>query len=134
MARFDKYEPHVGGFRARLNADWLDADVGVVRAVGLNASGLVVKGAGATGVKGVVALGLARKAGHAIDVMTAGEILDITDAEVGGAALAAGQNIYVTAATGALTTAATGLVVYVGFMVEIDRLIVRFGNLPAVIT
>lgn len=134
MSRFDKYEPRVGGFRGRLEAEWLLADVGIIRAVGLNANGRVVKGAGVTGVKGVVALGMQRGARHPIDVMTAGEVLDVADDEIAGGALAAGQNIYVVAATGALTTAATGSLVYVGFMVEIDRLIVRFGGLPTVIT
>jgi hypothetical protein len=125
VARFDKYEPHVGGFRARLNADWLTADVGVVRAVSLNASGRVVKGnpAGAIGLKGLVALGMVRKAGHPVDVMQLGEILDITDAEVAGT-LDAGIYIYAVRATGELTVTATGNV-YVGHMVEIDRLVVR---------
>ena len=125
MGRFDKYEPHVGGFRARLNADWLDADVGVTLAVSVNANGRVVKGnpAGAIGLKGILALGMARKAGHPVDVMQLGEVLDMTDAEVAGT-LAAGINIYAVRATGALTTTATGNV-YVGHMVEIDRLVVR---------
>jgi hypothetical protein len=132
VARFDKYEPHVGGFRARLNADWLDADVGKIIAVSLNANGRIVKGNpdGASGLKGVVALGMARKAGHPVDVMQFGEILDVVDDDVAGT-LAAGINIYVGNTTlitpGTLTTtAANG--VYVGHMVEIDRLVVRFAQ------
>jgi hypothetical protein len=128
VARFDKYEPHVGGFRGRLEANWATGDVGVVRAVSINASGRVVKGnpVGSNGLKGVVALGKVRNARHPIDVMTAGEILDMTDAEVAGT-LAAGVNIYAIRATGELTVTATGNV-YVGHMVEIDRLIVRFAQ------
>lgn len=127
MARFDKY---LIGFRARLNADWLDADVGKIIAVSLNANGRVVKGnpAGSTGLKGVVALGLARKAGHPVDIMQCGEILDVIDDDVAGT-LAAGVNIYAlgTTAAGTMTmTAASN--VYVGHMVEIDRLIVRFAQ------
>lgn len=125
MARFDKYEPHVGGFRARLNADYLDANVGKPLAVSLLASGRVVVGnpAGAIGLKGIVALGMARKAGHPIDIMQLGEILDVVDDDVAGT-LAAGINIYAVRATGALTTTSTSNV-YVGHMVEIDRLVVR---------
>lgn len=130
MARFDHTDPNVGTFRVRLEADWLDADVGVVRAIGLNASGRAVKGAGPSGLKGVVALGMARKARHPIDCMTSGEILDVTDDEVTGT-LAAGINIYAVPATGVLTTTATANV-YVGHMVEDDRLIVRFGMFPEV--
>lgn len=125
MARFDQIQV---GFRARLNADWLDADVGKIIAVSLNANGRVIKGnpAGSNGLKGVVALGLARKAGHPVDIMTQGEILDVVDDDVAGT-LAAGVNVYAlgTTAAGTMTlTAASN--VYVGHMVEIDRLVVRF--------
>jgi hypothetical protein len=75
VARFDKYEPHVGGFRARLAANWLLADVAVLIAVGLDANGRVVKGAGNAGCLGVVALGKVRQAGDQIDTMTFGEIV-----------------------------------------------------------
>lgn len=127
MARFDQV--HIG-FRAKLNADWLDADVGKIIAVSLNANGRIVKGnpAGSSGLKGVVALGIARKAGHPIDVMTDGEILDVVDDDVAGT-LGAGLNVYAlgTTAAGTMTlTAASN--VYVGHMVEIDRLIVRFAQ------
>ena len=130
MARFDKYEPHVGGFRARLNADWLDADVGKIIAVSLNANGRIVKGnpAGSSGLKGVVALGMARKAGHPVDVMQFGEILDVVDDDVAGT-LGAGLNVFAlgTTSAGTLTLTATSNV-YVGHMVEIDRLVVRFAQ------
>lgn len=130
MARFDKYEPHVGGFRARLNADWLDADVGKIIAVSLNANGRIIKGnpAGSSGLKGVVALGMARKAGHPVDVMQFGEILDVVDDDVAGT-LGAGLNVYAlgTTAAGSMTLTATNNV-YVGHMVEIDRLVVRFAQ------
>lgn len=127
MSRFDKYEPHVGGFRARLNANWLQADVGVIRAVSLNANGRVIRGnpVGSTGLRGLLALGKIRNAGHPVDVMTAGEILDITAADIVGT-LVAGAPVYAlkTTAAGTLTmTAGTNL--RVGFLVEIDRLVVR---------
>lgn len=115
VARFDKSEPHVGTFRARLAANWLQADVGVVRAVGLDANGRAVKGPGNSGLKGVVALGMVRNAGHPIDVMTFGEI-------VGVEGLVAGTTYYMQN-DGTISTVATG--VYVGHTVEADRLIVR---------
>lgn len=127
MARFDQV--HIG-FRARLNADWLDADVGKIIAVTLNANGRVIKGnpAGGIGLKGVVALGMARKAGHPVDIMTQGEILDVVDDDVAGT-LAAGSNVYALGTTnaGTLTLTATNNV-YVGHMVEIDRLVVRMAQ------
>jgi hypothetical protein len=110
VARFDKYEPHVGGFRARLAANWLLADVAVLIAVGLDANGRVVKGAGNAGCLGVVALGKVRQAGDQIDTMTFGEIVDC-------AGLTAGTDYYVSAA-GAITDVpmATG----------VNRLVVRW--------
>lgn len=127
MSRFDKYEPHVGGFRARLEANWLPADVGVIRAVSLNANGRVVRGnpAGSTGLRGLIALGMVRNAKHPVDVMTSGEILDVTAADIAGT-LVAGAPVYAlkTTAAGTLTmTAGTNLLV--GFLVETDRLVVR---------
>ena len=116
VARFDKSEPHVGTFRARLESVWLEADVGVVRAVGINGSGRAVKGPGNSGMKGVVALGMVRNAGHPVDVMSSGEIVGLTG-------LTAGTNYYAQA-DGTVSDVSTG--VYVGHTVEADRLIVRF--------
>jgi hypothetical protein len=129
VGRFDQVEPHVSAFRARLLANWLEADVGVVRAVSLNGSGLVVKGnpAGSSGLKGVVALGKIRNAGHPVDVMQLGEILDITAAEITGTRVAGG-NVYATTTTasGLLTMTGGAGTVRIGHLVEVDRLIVRF--------
>lgn len=126
MARFDQV--HIG-FRARLNSNWLDADVGKILAVSLNANGRIVKGnpAGSTGIRGLVALGLARKAGHPVDPMRQGEILDVAATDIAGT-LVAGAPVYAlkTTAAGTLTmTAGTNLLV--GFLVETDRLIVSFN-------
>lgn len=123
MSRFDQY---LIGARARLAADWLDADVGLTKAVSLNANGLVVKGnpAGSTGIRGVIALGMKRKAGHPVDMMRQGEILDITASDIAGT-LVKGAPVFVpkTGGTGALTMTATGNLL-VGFLVELDRLVV----------
>lgn len=120
MARFDKYEPHVGGFRARLAVNWLTGDVGALVAVGLDANGRALKTAPASGYLGVVALGKARMAGEPIDIMTSGEIVDVTG-------LVAGTKYYIDATTGAITTTATANI-YLGHTVEADRLVVRVGQ------
>jgi hypothetical protein len=119
-ARFDKYDPVSGGTRARLAADWLDADVGVVRGVALDANGRAIKNTTVTNGKGVIALGKKRLAGEPIDIMTYGEIVDVTG-------LVAGTDYYL-AANGTITTVgpAAGVNgIYVGFTVEADRLVVR---------
>lgn len=125
MIRYDKYDPLSGGFRAPLNADWAVADYGVPIGVGLTAAGRVVKGAGATGILGVLVVdgrveggvvkSQPKKAGDIVDVMTDGEIVDCTGLQAGTAYVA-------NTTTGALA-AATGT--YVGFTVEASRLVVR---------
>lgn len=119
MPRFDKYEPKAGGFRARLAADWAAAD-GAAIAVGLDTNGRVVPGAGNTGVLGIVILVKEnKKAGDVVDVMTAGEILEMTG-------LTAGTTITANTTTGVLSnTAASGTQIVMGRTVEADRLVVR---------
>ncbi len=120
MARFDKYDPIGGGFRARLAAGWTVAD-GTPVGVGLNISGQVVAGAGTTGIVGVVAL-VGEAAGDTVDVMTHGEIVEVDD--TGFTGRAAGIPVYVVPGTGALTNVATANI-KIGHMVEADRLVVR---------
>lgn len=120
MANYDKYDPKAGGFRAPLNADWAKEDLKTVFGVGLNASGNVVKGAGNTGLVGVLVLTEALKAGDIVDVMTAGEIVDM-----GGAA---GSVYYADPATGAVNATSAAGKSRVGHTVKADRLVVRFGG------
>lgn len=121
MARYDKYEPKAGGFRAALAADWASGDVAVAFGVGLDSSGNVVKGAGATGVLGVLVLTKVRKAGEIIDVMTGGEIVE--------AGLVAGTVYFAHASTGVISTTNTGT--RVGHTVEGSRIVVRVIPLDA---
>lgn len=133
MSVYDKV-PEGGTFRAALNADWADADCNKVFAVALNASGRVVKSdATNTNTVGLIVIrgtydntGVLRgpKAGTIVDVMKRGEIVEITDAEFGGTALAAGQEIKVITADGTLS-AVTGTGVRVGHTVEATRLVVN---------
>ena len=116
MARFDKYDPVSGGFRAALAASYTGAVAPV--GVGLDANGRVVVGSGVTGIKGVICIPSDKPAGEVVDVMTHGEIVDL-----GGAAA---DNYTANTTTGAVTgAAASATQIYVGHTVEADRLIVR---------
>lgn len=115
MARFDKYDPVSGGFRAPLNAAYTGAAAPL--GVGINASGRVVAGAGATGVVGVICQPADKAAGDYVDVMTQGEIV-----ELGGVA---GTVYYAHATTGAISSTAS--LYRVGHAVEAERLVVRMA-------
>lgn len=125
MARYDKYEPKGGGFRAAILADRAKS-TGVIGGtaavcaigVGLDNAGRVVVGAGTTGIVGVLVLSSDKKAGDIVDVMTDGEIV-----EIGGVA---GTIITANTTTGVLsTTAVSGSQIRVGFIAEAGRMIVR---------
>jgi hypothetical protein len=145
-ARYDKYEPISGGFRAPLAADLTFDSSGHFgpKAVSINASGQVVVGAAAqSGFIGVLVknvplypgLGnipgqvnagvpIGGKATNIVDIMTAGEIVSVPG-------LAAGTTYYAATADGSLTATppAAGVnAVIVGHTVEADRLIVRVRN------
>lgn len=125
MARYDKYDPISGGFRAPLAADWAGALATPV-GVGLDANGRVVPGAGNTGILGVVVIDgqvnttgtrtNVKRAGDVVDIMTDGEIVDNTG-------LTAGTVYYAAAGDGALSTTNTGT--RLGATVEAGRLVVR---------
>lgn len=115
MARFDKYDPISGGFRAQLAADWPSADLEEIIPVGLDANGRVVKGAGNTGVLGVVCLTKLRYAGDVVDVMTDGEVVEADGLTAG--------TVYFGSAAGGVTTVNTDT--RIGATVEATRLVVR---------
>lgn len=131
MARYDKYDPKVGGFRAHLAADWSDSDIDKVWPVGLDVNGKVVKGAGQSGIVGVLVITRAMKAGEEpVDVMTAGEIVEFPSA---ASPAAAGTAIFAEGAgdfeVGAAADVAASSI-KVGFTVESKankgaRLVVR---------
>lgn len=144
MARYDKYDPISGGFRAKLNADLVltDGSVGPV-AVSLNTSGRVVIGTGgSSGIVGVLVKNAAKGpvgrwgtsltggtpnpnafigalAGDVVDIMTAGEIVDIPLTP-----LVAGSKVFA-AADGTLSATAGAGKIQVGYIVEAGRLVVR---------
>lgn len=117
VGRYDKYDPISGGFRAALAADTDVADTPI--AVGLDASGEVVAGEGETGIVGVLSLTKNKKAGDIVDVMTAGEMVEI-------AGLTAGDAVTGLTTTGVLSdTAASATQIPIGWTVEAGRLVVR---------
>lgn len=122
MARYDKYEPKAGGFRAPLAADLAKTTTqgtGNPIGVGLDVNGRVVPGAGQTGIVGVLVTTKNMKAGDIVDVMTNGEIVEM-------ASVAAGTVITTLTTTGVTDdVAADGTHIRVGFTVEATRLIVR---------
>lgn len=116
MARFDHAESAIGIVRAPIATNFSEADFDQVIPVGIDGVGRTVKGAGQTGVVGVVVPGrTVYRAGQVADIMVKGDIVDCVG-------LAAGTKYYATAA-GALVTTATDNT-YVGFTVEADRLVV----------
>lgn len=119
MARYDKYDPISGGFRAPLAADWGAGDVAVPRAIALDGNGRVVKVAAADTAKAVLVIDQPMAAGDIVDCMTAGEIVEV--------GLAAGTTYYskADATLEAAAPAAGANKVCVGTTVEADRLVVR---------
>lgn len=146
MSRYDKYDPKVGGFRARLaadfaytasNPDYSHADLDKLFAMGINATGQVGKFGTGTFPQfcGVMILTKPFAAGDVVDIMTDGEIVELLDAEILPAStLAGGQALYAdfSLTTGQLAGAAQKAIsdFYVGRTVEISstgkaRLVVR---------
>lgn len=122
MANYDKYDPKAGGFRAALAANFPKTDIKKVFGVGLNASGQVVKGAGASGMMGVLVLTKDMEAGDVVDIMTSGEIVSF-----GGAA---GTAYFADPSTGEVNSTSADGKYRVGATVRADRLIVRFSETP----
>lgn len=131
MARIDKTDSAVGIVRGVLKADIAPEDLDGVIGVGYDSAGLVVKGAGQTGIVGVMNPSkFYSKAGSICDVMVLGDLVD----HVG---LAAGTTYYADGTTGELAAAgalgvapATGAgstagSVRVGFTTSADHLVVR---------
>jgi hypothetical protein len=131
VARFDKYDPISGGFRAPLNADLTLAaftalQTGNPVGVTLNASGRVIVGGpgnvfGDEDIHGLLVIHKTMRAGQIVDVMTSGEIVEMTGQ-------IAGDTLWISNTTGLLdsTPPAIGVnKVRAGFTVEATRLVVR---------
>lgn len=119
MARIDKYEPNVGGFRAPLGFAPATADVGRITPVQINAVGAVIKSAAAL-CAAVICMDELLAEGDAVDCMTSGEIVDVVPALVSG-------SVYYAAAGGTYGTVAT-TATPIGQAIETWRLVVRVGK------
>lgn len=86
-ARFDKYNPMGGGFRAPLNAAIITNQIGTLIAVSINGSGRVVVGGGSADVLvGLIVPTQTMAVGDQVDVMRTGEVV--------GDALTLGSIVY----------------------------------------
>lgn len=122
MARYDKYDPVSGGFRAALAADWA-TPVGTPTAVTLDGNGRVVKVAAVDTALGVLVVDSAKLAGDIVDVMTSGEIVDCTGLTAGTSYFSHTDATLVNTAPGAGVNK-----VRVGHTVEAARLVVRVAR------
>lgn len=135
MARYDKFDPIANGFRAHVAADYLDADLGKIFGVGLDTTGKVVKGAGNSGIVGVLVVtskpGVVgpQKQISSVDVMQQGCVTDFGPSTTGlvpGTDFGTAGTKYYSDNTGVISTTSTG--VYVGTTVEPDRLQVNVNT------
>lgn len=139
---YEKYDPIVGGFRARLGAALPITNGSFFGLVSLDAFGKVIAGAsGTSGPVGVLIKNLVRqpvgylqsppgavgdnfmqnRKGDAVDVMQIGEIVGVDPA-----VFLPGKKVYANATTGALdVTAGTGKYL-VGFVIEAGRIRINF--------
>lgn len=147
MSRYDKYDPKDGGFRAPLNAAWnatsgpgtapspTASDLFKVIGVQLNGSGRLVKATSLAAAVGIVIAHGPKAAGEIVDVMTDGEVVELSADDIQGAtAPTAGTKYYLDTTAGRLTAtapAAGAIGFYVGTTVEATRLVVRCGQAGA---
>lgn len=125
MARIDKYDGKVGGFRAVLGWAPVASEVGQIIGVTINGSGRAIK-ATAKNAEAVVCMSSLLAQGEPVDCMTSGELVDVADADnITGRA--AGAEVFAGAAGAVnVTGPATGVTgVRIGRMIEDWRLVVR---------
>jgi hypothetical protein len=130
MARYDKYDPKSGGFRAEIGFAAVTADLNKIFGVGPNASGRMIKGGGQS-LAGVLVLTKTKAIGEVVDVMTHGEIVEATLSD-GTTVIAAGVKVYADTTTGLLGVAAGIGKKPIGYTIEggsamNTRLVVRVG-------
>lgn len=127
MARYDKFDPYANGFRARVAVDYPDADLGKIFGCGINSAGNVVKGAGQTGIIGIMVV--TQKPGRVgplrevavIDVMTNGCVTDFGPSDqlsIPGVNFGAAGTRYYSDINGVITSSS----------VEADLQLIKFGG------
>lgn len=126
MSRFDKYQPHSGGFRAPLEAAIAIADVGKIFAVSINSSGrAVIGGPAQTAISGLICAVRPMAAQEPIDVMTDGEIEEAT--ETAGTAFTLGAPVFAHADGTVDDTSTNGVAVGIT-VTRATRLVVRCAS------
>lgn len=127
MARIDKYDPVSGGFRARLGWAPSAAEVGDVIAVVINGTGLAVKTTDAVSCDGVVCMSSLLALNDPVDVMTDGEIVDVSSTADNVTGAAAGARVFSNTGGAVFATAPVAGVngTRIGRFVEAWRLVVR---------
>jgi hypothetical protein len=106
MARYDKSVAGVGTHRAPIGFTPVAGDLNKIFAVGLDVNGRLVKGAGTTGVIGVLVIDKIKVIGDIVDYMNFGEIVEAALSD-GTTPIAAGVAVYAVPATGLLSVVAT---------------------------
>lgn len=121
-ARVDKTESSVGVVRGTLNIDIPQADWNKMRAVGINATGKVVLGAGQSGIKGIAIFDRTNyRAGRRADIFKLGEI--ILD---GADLLVAGTSYTANTTTGVISSAIASVTqIAIGYTIENDRFVIQ---------
>lgn len=140
IPRWDKYDGYIGNSRGQLAADVTDDQANLVIGVGLNSTGQIVVGAGASGVIAVVIFNVGHdyltgglvqppQAGDVWDTGRHGEIVNFVPTVVTSSVFSAdtnppvaGTKYYAHADGSVNATSASG--VYIGYTMEADRLIV----------
>jgi hypothetical protein len=138
VSRIDKHGPITGGFRAPLNAAWNAtsgpsgvSDLNRIIVVALNGSGRLIKATTAAAAVGVVCLSSPKEAGQPVDVMTAGEIVELDANDLQTGSPAAGTKYYLDTTASRLTATAPAAgtnAAYIGTTIEATRLVVRVGS------
>lgn len=119
MARIDKYQPESGGFRALLGFTPVTGDLSKIIPVEIDSNGVAIKCVAAK-CTGVVCMDELLALGDAVDIMTDGEIVDVTPALVSG-------TDYYAAAAGTYGTTSTSAT-FIGEAIETWRMVVRVGR------
>lgn len=131
--RVDQTNSAVGVVRGTLGFDVAVAEYDTVIGVGIDADGLVQKGASRTGIVGVIIpTKVFRYIGERCDIFKIAQVL-ADPGDVDDLGLLAGTPYYVDDTTGVLTASATGST-RIGYTVEEDRLVVHMGSEGAVLS
>lgn len=121
-ARVDKTDSSVGVVRGLNNADIANTEWDHMRAVGINASGKVVLGAGQSGIRGIAIFDATKyRAGVRVDIFKLGEIV-LTGADI----LLAGTSYTANTTTGVISSAAVSASqIAIGYTQESDRFVIQ---------